>query len=119
LKLVYMLLYVTLASAFLVFIGLFAIIAATVQLTFYSLTPPAPLKPQLGREDLPISSMLGIFQPAIPIPRNTSTACTCSRVELSETIEEKRHPKEGAFIAMMMLEYVFGAILTGILLTIA
>jgi len=111
--------YVTLAFAFLVFIGLSSIIAIAVQLAFYSYTPPAPLKPQIDREDLPISSRLGMFSPLYLFP--IASIVLALTVELSCLKPLKRNviPKKRMFITITVLGYVFGAILTGILLTLA
>jgi len=111
--------YVTLAFAFLVFIGLSAIIAVSVQLAFYSLTPPAPLKPQLDREDLPISSRLGMFDPLYLLPVAPILLALALELNCLKPLKRNVIPKKGAFIAITMLGYIFGAILTGILLTIA
>jgi len=109
--------YVTLAFAFLVFIGLSAIIAIAVQSAFYS--PPAPLKPQLGREDLPISSRLGVFSPLYLLPVAPILLALTLELNCLKPLKRNVIPKKGAFIAITMLGYIFGAILTGILLTIA
>jgi len=111
--------YVTLAFAFLVFIGLSSIIAVAVQLAFYSHTPPTPLEPQLDRGDLSIFSRLGIFSPLYLFPVASIVLALAVELNCLKPLKRNVIPEKRMFITITMLGYVFGAILTGILLTIA
>jgi len=111
--------YVTLAFAFLVFIGLSSIIAVAVQLAFYSHTPLTLLKPQLDRGDLPVFSRLGMFSPLYLFPVASIVLALAVQFNCLKPLKRNVIPEKKMFIAITMLGYVFGAILTGILLTIA
>ena len=110
--------YVTLAFAFLVFIGLSSIIAVAVQPAFYSHTPPTPLEPRLGG-GLSIFSKLGMFSPLYLFPVALIVLALAVELNCLKPLKRNVIPEKRVFIVITMLGYVFGAILTGILLTIA
>ena len=111
--------YVTLALAFLIFISLSSIIAIADQLAFYSHTSPTPLGFQLDREDLPMFSRLGMFSPLYLFPVASTGLALAVELYCLRPLRRNIVPKRGIFLVITMLGYIFGAVLVGILLTIA
>jgi len=111
--------YITLAFAFLVFIGISSVIIITAQIALYSNTSPMPLEPQLKRKDLPVSLRLGILSPLYLFPATSITLALVVKMKCLNPLERNLIPEEKILITITILGYILGAILAGILLTIA
>ena len=111
--------YIALAFAFLVFIGISSVIIITAQIALYSNTSPMPLEPQLKRKDLPVSLRLGILSPLYLFPATSITLALVVKMKCLNPLERNLIPEEKILITITILGYILGAILAGILLTIA
>jgi len=68
---------------------------------------------------LPIFSRLGMFSPLYLFPVASIVLALTVELNCLKPLKRNVIPKKRMFITITMLGYVFGAILTGILLTIA
>ena len=118
-KLIEARIYVTLAFAFLIFIGVSSVIAIATQIAFYSTPLPTPLEPQLNRRDMPLSLQLDVLSPFYLFPIASIALALVVKMKCLEPLKRNLVPEQRVFTIITVLGYILGAILTGILLTIA
>ncbi len=86
---------------------------------FYSTPLPTPLELQLNRRDMPLSLQLGVLSPFYPFPIASIALALVVKMKCLEPLKRNLVPKRRVLAIITVLGYILGAILTGILLTIA